>query len=28
VSYYIVFPTTTESRDLLVSEIMPEFSSR
>jgi probable F420-dependent oxidoreductase len=27
-SYYIVFPTTTESRDLLVSEIMPEFSSR
>jgi probable F420-dependent oxidoreductase len=26
-SYFIVFPTTTESRDLLVSEIMPEFSS-
>jgi probable F420-dependent oxidoreductase len=26
-SYFIVFPTTTESRDLLVSHIMPEFSS-
>lgn len=26
-SYYIVFPSTTESRDLLVSEIMPEFSA-
>jgi probable F420-dependent oxidoreductase len=26
-TYYIVFPTSTESRDLLVNEIMPEFAS-
>lgn len=26
-TYFIVFPTSTESRDLLVSEIMPEFTS-
>lgn len=27
-TYYIVFPTSPESRDLLVNEIMPEFASR
>jgi alkanesulfonate monooxygenase SsuD/methylene tetrahydromethanopterin reductase-like flavin-dependent oxidoreductase (luciferase family) len=27
-TYYIVFPTSEESRDLLVKEIMPEFVSR
>ncbi len=26
-TYYIVFPTTPESRDILVRDIMPEFSS-
>ena len=26
-TYYIVFPTTQESRDLLVNEVMPEFAS-
>ena len=26
-TYYIVFPTSEESRDLLVKEIMPEFVS-
>jgi alkanesulfonate monooxygenase SsuD/methylene tetrahydromethanopterin reductase-like flavin-dependent oxidoreductase (luciferase family) len=26
-TYYIVFPRSEESRDLLVSEIMPEFIS-
>jgi hypothetical protein len=26
-TYYIVFPTTPETRDLLVKEIMPEFSA-
>jgi probable F420-dependent oxidoreductase len=27
-TYYIVFPTSPESRDLLVHEVMPEFVSR
>ena len=27
-TYYIVFPTSAESRDLLVNEVMPEFVSR
>jgi probable F420-dependent oxidoreductase len=27
-TYYIVFPTSSESRDLLVSEVMPEFITR
>ncbi len=27
-TYYIVFPTSQESRDLLVKEVMPEFGSR
>ena len=27
-TYYIVFPTSKESRDLLVSEIMPEFTPK
>jgi len=26
-TYYIVFPTSEGSRDLLVKEIMPEFTS-
>jgi len=26
-TYYIVFPTTPETRDLLVKEIMPEFNA-
>ena len=26
-TYYIVFPTTPETRDLLVGELMPEFAS-
>jgi len=27
-TYYIVFPTSPESRDLLVHEVMPEFDPR
>ena len=27
-TYFIVFPRSDESRDLLVKEIMPEFTSR